>query len=32
MMQVPKSPYQVVADIFDDATPMEELNQISKKK
>jgi len=32
MMQVPKSPYQVVADIFDDTTTLEELNKISKKK
>jgi type III secretion system FlhB-like substrate exporter len=32
MMQVPKSPYQVVSDIFDDATTLEELNKISKKK
>jgi hypothetical protein len=32
MMQVPKSPYQVVSDIFDDATTLEELKKISKKK
>jgi hypothetical protein len=32
MMPVPKSPYQVVCDIFDDATTLEELNQISTKK
>ena len=32
MMQVPKSPYQVVSDVFDDATTMEQLNQITKKK
>jgi type III secretion system FlhB-like substrate exporter len=31
MMQVPKSPYQVVADIFDDVTTLEQLNKISKK-
>jgi hypothetical protein len=32
MMQVPKSPYQVVAGIFDDATTLEELNRISKRE
>jgi hypothetical protein len=32
MMQVPKSPYQVIADIFDDATTVAELGKISKKK
>jgi hypothetical protein len=32
MMQVPKSPYQVVSDVFDDATTLEELNRISKRK
>jgi hypothetical protein len=32
MMQVPKTPYQVVSDIFDDATTLEELNKISRKK
>jgi hypothetical protein len=31
MMQVPKSPYQVVSDIFDDATTLEELNKISRR-
>jgi hypothetical protein len=31
MMQVPDSPYQVVADIFDDATSLEELTKISKR-
>jgi cytochrome c len=30
MMAVPNSPYQVVADIFDDSTSIEELNKISK--
>jgi cytochrome c len=32
MMQVPKSPYQVVSDIFDDTTSLEELNKFSKRK
>lgn len=32
MMQVPNSPYQVVADIFDASTPTEELNRISGGK
>jgi hypothetical protein len=30
MMQVPKSPYQVVADIFDEATTLEQLKKISR--
>jgi cytochrome c len=32
MAQVPDSPYQVVSDVFDDATSLAELNQISKPK
>jgi len=32
MKQVPHSPYQVVSDIFDDATTLEQLNKISKQK
>jgi hypothetical protein len=32
MRQVPDSPYQVVSDVFDDATSLEQLNQISKQK
>jgi hypothetical protein len=32
MAQVPGSPYQVVSDVFDDASSVEELNQISKRK
>ncbi len=32
MMQVPKSPYQVVSDVFDDATTLEDLKRISLKK
>jgi hypothetical protein len=32
MMQVPKSPYQVVSDTFDDETTLEALNRISKRK
>lgn len=30
MLPVPNSPYQVVADIFDDATQIEDLNRIYK--
>jgi type III secretion system FlhB-like substrate exporter len=32
MVQVPHSPYQVVAEIFDDATSLERLDEISKRK
>jgi hypothetical protein len=32
MMQVPRLPYQVVSDVFDDATSLEQLNRISKPK
>lgn len=32
MAPVPDSPYQVVSEVFDDATSLEELNKISKKK
>ncbi len=32
MAQVPHTPYQVVSDVFDDATSLEELSQISKRK
>jgi hypothetical protein len=32
MMQVPHSPYQVVSDIFDDTTPLEQLQEISRRR
>lgn len=32
MMQVPNTPYQLVADVWDDSTSMEELNKISNRK
>lgn len=32
MMQVPNSPYQVVSDVFDDTTPLEQLQEISRRR
>jgi hypothetical protein len=32
MKQVPHSQYQVVSEIFDDTTSLEELNKISNRK